>query len=214
MLITLETLDRTVFEHVRLAVVGTGKLPDWRSMSGATLAQKQAAFASAMADLRTAGHEIVEVFGVGVADARLDTKTHRVTVSRKKEGMGSIGAAGLNWTTPNGPNTFDRGPMPDTSTNVTYEVRVLTTSTEYQRLLSSAVFKSLGNRRSLKTWDGEGLGGPYACFVYGGTVTLNTKNPMEVVYTFTALDVMLDHGHDTVTVPALQTVTPTYEIVP
>lgn len=213
MLITLENLDRTVFEHVRLAVVGTGKLPDWRSMPGTTLAQKQAAFASAMADLRTAGHEIVEVFGVGVANSRQDLKTHRVVINRKNEKAGSIGASGLNWTTPNG-TAFDRGPMPDTSTNVMYEVRVLTHSTEYQRILSSAVFKSLGSRRSLKTWDGEGLGGGYACFVYGGTVTLNTKNPMEVIYTFTALDVMLDHGHDTVSVPRLEKGIPTVQIVP
>ena len=137
---TLETLDRTIFEFIRLAVVESGYLPDWRSYSG-TNSEKQLAYNNDKQTIRDSGKEIIEVFGVGTGEDRYRDDYNRIVIDRASIDMG-VGMGGFTYTSDG--NSFIKTENPSNLSDVYYEIRTYSGSTKYDRILLELLMSKIG----------------------------------------------------------------------
>lgn len=182
---TLETIGRTIYERLRLAVVSAGYLPNVVGMSAAE-------YAAAKAAIIQSGKQIIEVLGEGAPDTRDEKKMTRITVQRRSSNGGSLGGFPATFYVPGtAPSTFKKLQMPERSRNVQYEVRLVSNTAEYDRIGDALILRALGQRRYLKcvkpdhTFEtDEGF-----WFVRTGDADVTSTDLIERIYSFTAQDV-------------------------
>lgn len=183
-------LDRTVYELIRLKLVASDLLPD------ITLYATAVAYESAKIAHVAAGKKLVEVFGVGSSEARDKKASHRIVVDRKATSTGTLGG-GTPYYVPiavaEGEDPrFQKKIRPEMSSNVNYEVRLITNSTEMDRLCSQLIYASLGIRRHTKLLTGGVLGSKMGLIVFGGETNVSSTDFTERLFQYGFPDVWLD----------------------
>lgn len=147
---TLTQVDYTIFEALRKACVAAGYLPDYASFTGTTDVRR-GLYAAAKDVIRDAGKEIVEVFNVGyVLNDKGIKAPNKISINRKSELLGNIGFGVNSYFVENDSDSFDKVNLPDSSVTITYDIRIISSSAKYNRIMYSIVQKALGTRRSLK----------------------------------------------------------------
>jgi hypothetical protein len=207
-MINLETLDRTIFELIRLKLVALGNLPNWRGLSG-TLAQKQVAYEAAKAAIRASGKEVIDLYSTGSTYSREDLSKSKIVINRKNIGFGDIGANGTVAHTQLNGTTYEEQPMPDSSTHVRYEIRCISDKSTYERVIYGAIQSALGMRRMTNACDwanGWKFDLEPILIVHSGYVDVSGGSElMEYLFTYEVKDVWLTI-EPTKTIPALNTI--------
>lgn len=144
----LSEVDRTLYEHLRLALVAAGYLPDITSFSDSTL------YEQALEALRASG-DLVELMGVGHREDRDEIVPGRVVIDYAGSSEGSFSAfpeycyerIGNGAT-----STFDKFAFPDEIKDVGYDIRTISTTRAQDRKIHEVVNKVLGFKRYLASW--------------------------------------------------------------
>jgi len=192
--VNLESLDRTIFELVRLKLVEKGLLPDITAY--ATLELYEAA-------KKTWGPILVEVFGVGQSKARDKKGSHRIVIDRKGLAMGTLGGnttyheENADYLEGEDFKRFTKKRRPENTFNVNYEIRIITNSTSVDRKLSDVMYSSLGTHRFTKLIEGEVFGTKSALIVYNGDVDVSSTDFIERLFMYMYSDVWLDSTSET-----------------
>jgi hypothetical protein len=139
-LYTLEEIDRTLFEHIRRAVVEAGYLPD------ITQYTTEAAWIAARNTLRNnlPQKELIDVLGVSSSDDREEYTTSKIIINRTDETPGTIGG-GIkqyeNIAITGGGFITKEQVLPQFSTAITYEVKYNASNVTYERVISNIIYK-------------------------------------------------------------------------
>lgn len=150
----LEDVDRTMYETLRAELVTAGLIVDITSFPADT-----DAYQVARRDLAQSNGlgEVAELFGVGNPKKR-DTKTNaKVTVNRKDQRPGAVGASPEFKFLPvvdlqSGETTFNKYMMWDQTYSITYEIRTAARNVSMDRLLQQAIDRVFGLRRFIPCW--------------------------------------------------------------
>lgn len=195
---TLDILDLTVFEWLRLKSVELGHLPDWRSIND------QAAYTTAKEAIKTGGKEIIEIYGVGRGVDRNGKKLNHITINRTNIGKGSLGL--VPWFVDAGA-TYTKTTPQSFSSNIMYEIRCFASSTKYKRILEEMLISVFGFGVYKNTFDisfVENSEALYFRHINNVDVT-STDEMFEILNTIMLDDVSLAET-ETVNVPKLSTV--------
>lgn len=144
----IEELDRALFNHLRRKVVELGYLPnveDYQYTGGS----------KAYAEDKKALDNCIEIFGVGGAESREERKAHKIVLNRKSSAVGSLGGFPATEFVPYkvGDETkFRKQYLPDSNKDIVYEIRGITNSTTFERIIYSIIYSVFGTRRYLKSF--------------------------------------------------------------
>jgi hypothetical protein len=157
---TLTEVDRTLYEHLRLALVAAGYLPDITAYVNST------AYAAALKALADAGG-LVELKGVGHREERDEIVPTRVVIDYSDSSPGSFSGfpeylyervgAGVD-------STFNKFAFSEEVKDIQYDIRVISANRAQDRLVHNVINSVLGFRKYLSGWsetsqalDGEKL---------------------------------------------------------
>lgn len=155
----VEQVDRTLFEYLRLGVVAAGFLPDVTAYGTAAL------YTAAKDTLRAslADKQLIEIFGVGASESRDEQSSSKIFINRTgfvKGGTGGFPATQYETiVTGSGPSavtSFNKYMLPAASKNVRYEVRYITNSVKFDRIIMQLIEDIFGDRGYLKTVEVSG----------------------------------------------------------
>ena len=151
--ITLEQVDRSLYNHLRIGLSIAGLLPrieDYLSTNdneGYQLARKLIKEAE-----KTTNKPLVDLFGVGTGETREDeAENTKVVLNRSSIDLGSVGGLFTTYHEEQG-SKFTRVKNPDNTFDIRYEVRVITKKTAYERLILSLIFSIFGTTRYLPVY--------------------------------------------------------------
>lgn len=191
-LYSLDELDRTLYELLRLELVSAGLLPD------ITVMANEAAYIAAKAAIRAANKEVVEIFGVGAAPARDEKTTSKIVIQRKGVVGGSIGANNLVHYRPyvaaGNVNKFRKIKYPSMTKSIRYEVRIIASGRDTEVILTNILYKVLGQQKCLNAFDGvSAFGSKKFVLNYDGDVDLNGGGAfMERLFSYSINDIFID----------------------
>lgn len=154
-MISLEKLDRTLFEKLRLAFVAGGWLADFRSMGG-----DKAAFVTAQDAIRASKGAVINVYSIGTGQAKGAQAYNKVTLHRVSIIPGDVGATGLTELVSDGAGAFNKVDCGSTSYYIDYEVRIFAEKTSHERVMLETINRIFGGRQQLQavddSWDFTG----------------------------------------------------------
>lgn len=191
---TLEQLDRTIYEALRVETVGQGYLGDWTTVSGATIEDKRTDMKILNDAIKANNRKIIEVMGVGSGSDRGTRKECTITVDRVSISEGSTINTNVIAYEKQEDNTFEKFKYPDSTAIVSYEVRVFCKTTEYERILQTIVTKALGRRRMLKALDSSTRTfiGEDFLLEFNGAVNVTSADYIEWLFKYQAVDVYIE----------------------
>lgn len=193
MFFSYEELDRTLFEHIRLKVVELNYLPD------IALYTTQNAYKTAKDTLRASlpDKQLIEVYGVGAAENRDEKTVSKIVIDRKSAPRGSLGgwpATFFEERTVGSSVVYDKKMYPDQTRNVRYEIRYITNTAKYARILSEIIDYALGTKKFLNSVNPSTLAiDPDKCFymLLQNEVDVSSNELMEYVFTYEIQDIFL-----------------------
>lgn len=188
--LTLEEIDRAIYNHLRIGLVTYECLPDISQYS--TDESYQTARAVIKGKEKDYGTPLVDIYGIGTGETREATDENKIVIDRNGIGSGSIGG---NYTKrfEKVENKWSKKQNPDGSINLDYEVRTLTNKTSYDRLLTSLIFSILGTSRYIPVFLNYTTQTDKLFFLsYEGSVNVSsTIDTIERLHRFTVVDVFL-----------------------
>lgn len=194
---TRENVDRTLFELLRKGVVAAGYLPDVSLFAGNPNGYKAAKLAlqNSLPD-----KQLIEVFGVGSAEARDEKIVNKIVINRKREKQGTMGGfPSMRFTEYKnglGQNRFKKEFLPAYCKDVEYEIRFITNSTKYERVLSNIMDTVLGLRAYSKIYDNTGAQIPdeEILIEQTGDLDVSSTKLVERLFMYTVPDVWLQEN--------------------
>lgn len=181
----LEEIDRTLYECLRLELVSLGYLPDIVQFN------TENDYLKAKKDIEDGKGFVVELHGVGSTEVRDAVQVCNVTLDRKGIPAGSLGGGTFQYI-PNSNGKFDKEQIPSMSSNVTYEVRVLSNSTKSERIITEMLLRVFGHRvyiPVLQQYNPDKK--KNFLLISQGSVNVTATNLLERVFTFVVPDVWL-----------------------
>lgn len=145
---TYEELDRSMYEYIRIGLVRAGLLPDISLYT--TAASYKAAKDSLRASLAGSNKRLVELFGVANMDARDGKTDAKITIDRMGTPIGSMGAFGAYYYSSDNalnPTLYNIYGYPDRAIDIVYDVRIISRTTEMERIAHHVVYRNLGVNR-------------------------------------------------------------------
>lgn len=187
---SLTNIDRTIYENIRLVLVSLGHLPDITQFNNTTQYQ------AAKQVIKGSAKALINIHGTGVAESRDKKQSHTIIINRKVITPTNIGGGTehfeANKNNAGETSSFTKKKYPQKSTNISYEVRIITNSMKIERLLTGIIFSSLGYHKSLKVMDGNSLGLKTVQCIFGGTVNVTSTDFTERIFNYNLVDVWLD----------------------
>lgn len=193
--VTYDEVDRLFYERLRLAAVAAGLAVDVNLYSG-NPSGYQTARDALKATLTPLKKRLVEVFGVGSWDDRGEITDSRIVVNRLGERPGSLGGSPVAYYEAykdnSGADKFKKYRYPDMSSDLDYEVRIITKSILMERIMSTIVGNAIGRGRYTQTVDDSGQFTPnYVMVVSNGGFNLSGQSFIERGFRYTVEDVFL-----------------------
>jgi hypothetical protein len=189
-----ETIDRAVFEKLRLEMVKLQLLPDATKFSTVQEFDNEK---NVLRELLL-DKQLVDVVGVGSAYLRGEKTSCRIVIDRKKESEGSVNCYGVmdyeKYVDTNGDLKYRKMSYPNSTKTIEYEVRFIATSVQKERLLMAAFDKALGTYIVLKCIndDGAELQDEFELKRTNLVNVSSVDNVIEWLYTYNVLDVWLE----------------------
>lgn len=192
--ISLERIDRSIYNHLRVGLVIGGFLPRLEDFIanddnlGYQLARKTIKDSE-----KTTNIPLVDIYGVGTGETREDEAENcKIIISRVGMSVGSVGSAYTSHYQKNG-GGFDRIKNPDNTFDLSFEVRLLVRKTAHERDLSSLILSILGTTRYLPIYkDYDQM--TEDCFLlnFEGVVDVSSEiDTMEKLFRYSVKDVSL-----------------------
>lgn len=144
-------IEQTILERIRLWLVAAGYLPDINSFLPKTPITEVAYQAAITAQI-AGGKQIIEPFGVSSGDKRDEKRMHKILINFRNSTNGTIHLNGDRLEPSGVPNEYQRVHYSTSSKNLIYDIRTVTDSVEYDRILTQAIMESLTS---------SGVGTPY-----------------------------------------------------
>lgn len=150
----LDEIDRGIFEVLRLKIVAGGYFPNEPDF----LPANESGFQSAKDAIISGGKELIELFGTGDADSSEDIKGNMIWIERNTVEPASTGIKQHDFIElkSTGPNVYTRKRSQDTNYDITYDVRYVTKSTKYGRIIEQLLIETFGTRKYLNAIDSNG----------------------------------------------------------
>lgn len=194
MFFTYREIDRTIFELIRLKVVAMGYLPDVVAYTG-----NSAGFAAAKTALRNSlpDKQLIEVFGVGNAEARDEKTVSKIVINRKAAPRGTIGGFPEVAFEPvyTGPTltSYKKYILPEQTRNIRYEIRYICNLAKFGRIMAEIIDEAIGTKRYLRPVKDDGTFDTTKSFFIQLDNEVDVSDPslMEYVFTYTVQDVFL-----------------------
>lgn len=195
---------------LRKAVVASGRLPDWRTITGADLAAKRANYKAAKEAIKRP----IEVFGHGYSRTRGKKYANSIVIDRTTQETGGIGAFGTTQKVPiYDPDTeeltgYNQIHLPKSSLDLLYQIRYFSDNVFDLNLMDNialALFNTSPYLEVLAVDSWEDSGGR----IYtqkGNTLDLTTPDFLEKVLQVTVKDFWLENLTPTATFVPLTTV--------
>lgn len=133
----LAEIDRAFYEHLRIAIVAQGLLPDITAYADAE------SYATALQAINNP----IEIFGVGNQVARGRVKDNKIVIDRILLQKGNIGALSVETHTAyeeGGVEKRRRERFPSSTYNITYQIGYTTNNIESDRILHQIILDKLG----------------------------------------------------------------------
>lgn len=201
---TIESLDRTIYELLRLEFVRLGYLPDIAAMTDI------AEYNAAKDTIRSEKDYVVEVMGVGNGQSRDAKALCMVTVDRPYLTQGAIGGVLTYVTYKNPDGSFTRVARPASSSDVGYNVRVSGATAKMDRIMIAAVLRCLGYNLATKAYNSDTNKFDSLDWVYlegNGYVDMSDGRYLDRLFTYGVKDVWVDEGNMEATiVPAMTSI--------
>lgn len=194
---TYENVDKGVVDAIRRVLIEMGYLPD------KLLYATKAEYLTALAAIKAGGKQVIEIYGVGNAEKKDENRMHTIVVTRSDEYDGSCGA----WpeflfdrkeVTVGGTTTvtYDKYFLPDKMQTVEYEIRYITNSADYDRIINQVLQRAIGNRKYLKAVNEDALPiGEVFLFERKSYVDVSTPETMEKLMRYNAVDLWLQEPY-------------------
>lgn len=185
----IQTVDRSITEHLRRRAVELGFLPD------VTLYSSSVDYAAAKEDLKITNNlkSIIEVYGIGASETRDDKSDAKIFLDRAGEQVGTVGGWPEEFYTKNIDGTFNKYRMPDMSYDVMYEIRTITTNTQIDRTMDSIIRRVLGARKYFKLIDANGVDTNVVMLaLFKGSADVSGDGYLERVYKYEVNQVWLE----------------------
>lgn len=142
--VTYDELDRIFYKRINDELIRLGLIPD------KTLYTTAADYKAAKEALALTGVIVTEVFGPGSADARDEKTYNKIVINRGVKKPGSWASNDVHFFEHTG-SVYDKKEYPDFNYNQDYDIRVITRSTKYDRILSDLMDNLLPGRRYVST---------------------------------------------------------------
>nr|DAJ85231.1 MAG TPA: hypothetical protein [Caudoviricetes sp.] len=126
--VTLEEIDRTIYELIRKRLVDDGYLPEitnYTTEKDYIVAKKQ---------IEVQKGFVIEVHGVGTPEARDERIVCEITIDRKQIEAGSLGGETPQFIKDNVTGKFTKEKIPAICSDVHYEIRVFSNSIHKERI--------------------------------------------------------------------------------
>jgi hypothetical protein len=185
----IQTVDRSITEHLRRKTVELGFLPD------VTLYSSSVDYAAAKEALKITNNlkSIIEVYGIGASETRDDKSDAKIFLDRAGEQMGTVGGWPEEFYTKNIDGTWNKYKMPDMTYDVMYELRTITTNTQIDRTMDSIIRRVLGARKYIKLIDVNGIDTNIVILVlFKGSADVSGDGYLERVYKYEVNQVWLE----------------------
>ncbi len=188
----IEAIDRTIYEVIRLALVSGGHLPD------ITTIQSEADYRTAKETISASNVQLIEVFGVGSAEARDEKIPCRIVIDRKTGSIGKLGgypAVKFEKTGTGATAKFKKSYLPESSINLEYDIRGISNSAKNDRIISNIIYSSLGVRRYLNVIEDYNVEND-ACFLlnFNGDADTSSTEMKERMFRYVAMDIWIKMG--------------------
>lgn len=185
----IQTVDRSITEHLRRRAVELGFLPD------VTLYSSSVDYTAAKEALKITNNlkSIIEVYGIGASETRDDKSDAKIFLDRAGEQTGTVGGWPEEFYTKNLDGTFNKYRMPDMSYDVMYEIRTITTNTQIDRTMDSIIRRVLGARKYFKLIDANGVDTNVVMLaLFKGSADVSGDGYLERVYKYEVNQVWLE----------------------
>jgi len=185
----IQTVDRSITEHLRRRAVELGFLPD------VTLYSSSVDYAAAKEALKITNNlkSIIEVYGIGASETRDDKSDAKLFLDRAGETVGTVGGWPEEFYTKNIDGTWNKYKMPDMTYDVMYELRTITTNTQIDRTMDSIIRRVLGARKYIKLIDANGVDTNIVILVlFKGSADVSGDGYLERVYKYEVNQVWLE----------------------
>lgn len=153
-MIPISSIDNLFEKHIRDKVVELGYLPN--------LAPNQVGYAAALDSLRSsllANESIIQVFGVGGSFDRGTKGISSIQIDRKNIDVGSVGSLDVPYHKDMQDSTYNKYTMYPNSSNINYEVRIITNNVLMERIMLNLVHNVLKNSTWLPNINDDGSQG-------------------------------------------------------
>lgn len=179
--LTLNEIDKSVYETVRLALVANGMLPDVRNYTTPE-SYNQAKV--------TLGGDLVEVLGVGAAEAKGDKSGVKILIERKGFSAGDLGNINSKEFVKKDSGSFKAISVTSMSTNIDYDIRVLSSSVKMERKCLDVLIHCFGMRRYIPVVDSEEV----VLINFKGDVDVSSVGNRERLVKYTVMDIWLNES--------------------
>ena len=190
---TLEEIDRAIFETLRKGLVSAALLPDITSYATVDLYE---AAKDTMRQL-TSDDEVVEILGVGSAYSRGEKTSSIILVDRAGEATGSIGGFGATMFKSyeeEGNLKYGKYMCPYSTKNITYNIHVISTSVVKDRILKNLLDNTLKSYNNLSGVNSSGIATDNKFDIYRENIAnlSSVDNIIEYMYNYTVRDVWIE----------------------
>lgn len=138
--LTLEEIDRTLYNIIRKRLVELGYLPNIEDYD------TEKAYIKAKKDIEDEKGFVIEIHGVGTPEARDESRVCEITIDRKDVAVGDLGAYPAHQFKKQSDGKFTKELIPPMNSDVVYEIRVFTNSVAKERIVTEILYGLFNHR--------------------------------------------------------------------
>lgn len=190
---SLQDLDRTLFEYLRLEIVRLGYLPDWKALTG-TLAERKALYEQQKATIKQQKGVVIDIFSQGSGESLGAKDVAMIYILRKTvTNSDEVASWGIrNIEKIENTANYRITKYPARAKDVMYEIRLFTDTTKIERVIFDAVFAALGELSFKALWDsvtGSFLTDCTAFICFNAYNSIELETGVEYVLNYSVKDV-------------------------
>jgi hypothetical protein len=210
MISNVETVDRTIFEMLRIKFTEAGLIPDYVNYTG-TDAQNKARF-KLERDALIASTGMVDMFGVGNSEHMGEETFNRIVIIRRDILIGGVTSQNAYFfdlaPTTGVQNSYIKSTYPNETATIDYDIRLLSENTKFERIIQNITYKAIGSngfKPSYNKVTGK-LDGEDISISQIGYVNMNRVGAIEYSFRLQVSDVYINEPEVVEVVPMITSI--------